>query len=165
MEILSQYLNLCRFKGNLVDKPRSIKFFQISLIINIVAGYFIEANITDFLDAFIQVALQTILVFVLVFILLFYIKSLNLFIQVVTAFLVCENVLYIIGVPLMVWVTMTDEIVVYFILAAVLFWGMLINAYIVRQLLFFSKGMCLFLSISYYLLVYIGAFMISSIIV
>ena len=131
MEILNQYLSLCRFKGNLIDQQRSIPFFQLTLIINIIAGYFLEANITDFLDAFIQVALQTIIVFLLVSILLFYIKSLNLFIQVVTAVLMCENFLYIIGVPLMVWVTMTDELVVYFLLAAVLIWGILIIAYII----------------------------------
>ena len=165
MEILNQYLNLCRFKGTLIDQKSSIPFFQITLIINIVAGYFLEANITDFLDAFIQVALQTIMVFLLVIILLFYIKSLNLFIQVVTAFLMCENVLYIIGVPLMVWVTMTDELVVYFLLGIVLIWGVLIIAYIIRQLLFFNKGTCLFLSLAYYLLVYVGAFALGSIIV
>jgi hypothetical protein len=161
METINQYLNLCRFKGTLIDQKKSIPFFQLTLAINFIAGFFLEANITDFLDAFIQVILQTIILFLLVTALLYYIKSLNLLIQVLTAFLMCENFLYIIGVPLMVWVTISDQLLAYFLLGGVLIWGILIISYILKQLLFFSTGTCLFMSVLYYLLIYIGAFMIS----
>ena len=163
--ILNQNLKLCFFKGTLVDQVRSVPFLRLALIVNILLGIFVQANITEPLDAFIQIFLQIMVTIIYITLLLYYIKSLNFFVQMLTAILVSQNFLYFIGVPLTIWVTITDELLVYYALGGLLFWGIAIIAYILRQLLFFDVAFSIIMALIFYLIVYGGAFFISSVII
>jgi len=161
MEILRQYLQLCRFNGTLIEQQQSVAFLRLVLLVYLAAGIFIQANITHAVEAFIQLSLQTIIVFLFVAVLLFSIKSLNLYVQTVTAFLVCADLLYVFGLPFLFWVTISDSLLAYAALAMVFVWGIAIIAYILKQLAFFSKTASFFLSLLYYILVYFGTFLLA----
>ena len=161
MELLKQYIQICWFKGSPLDLERAIPFLRMVLIVNMVVGFLVQANVQDPIEAFIEVFIEVVVMLVLIGSLLFIKKSLDLFVPTLTAILVCENFILVLGVPLVVWFTVSDDVWIFYILALLVVWAVAIVAYILRQICGFSKLTSYILSFAYYMTVFIGTFFIN----
>jgi hypothetical protein len=164
MEALNQYLSLCWFRNTLDDLPDSPKLFRYSLIFYVVVGISIQSNVTDPLEAVLDVLLETILTLVFIATVLFFVKSVNLFKIVTTAFLICTNFIYVLGTPVMVWVTVSGDEYSFGVLGLLLIWWAAIINYILKTLLPFSWSYSLLMTVVFITIVYLGSFMLMSII-
>ena len=161
MELLKQYLQICWFKGSPLDLERSIPFLRTVLIVNLVVSYLVQANVQDPIEAFIEVFIELVVTLILIGSLLVIKKSLDLFVPTLTAILVCENFVLLLGVPLVVWFTISDDVLIFYILAILVVWAVAIVAYILRQICGFSKLTSYIMSFAYYMIVFIGTFFIN----
>lgn len=158
MEHLKHYVPLCWFKNNPLELPRSVGFFQKNLYFYILVELFIQINVTDPLEAFIEVALETSLTLLFVAGLLFAKKALAGFIPAATSFLVCENIVAAFGLPVVVWLTTTDDLLSYYVLTALIFWDIAMITYLIKRILVTNIVTAFLLSLAYFLATYIGAF-------
>ncbi|MGR9114888.1 MAG: hypothetical protein ACU85E_03925 [Gammaproteobacteria bacterium] len=164
MEHFKHYVPLCWFKNNPLELPRSVGFFQKNLYFYVLVELFIQINVTDPLEAFIEVALETSLTLLFVSILLFTKKALAGYIPAATSFLVCENIVAAFGLPVVVWLTTTDDLLSYYILAALILWDIAMITYLIKRILATNVVNALFLSLAYFLATYVGAFSFMAII-
>ena len=158
MEHLKHYVPLSWFKNNPLELPRSVGFFQKNLYFYVLVELFIQINVTDPLEAFIEVALETSLTLLFVAVLLFVKKALAGFIPAATSFLVCENIVAAFGLPVVVWLTTTDDLLSYYILAGLIFWDIAMITYLIKRILVTNILFAFLLSLAYFLATYIGAF-------
>jgi len=56
--MLKDYIQLCWFKGYPEDLPTDRRFLWVNLVIYMLLGLFIQANITDPIEAFIQIFVE-----------------------------------------------------------------------------------------------------------
>ena len=158
MGYLKHYVPLCWFKNNPLELPRSVGFFQKNLYFYVLVELFIQVNVTDPLEAFIEVALETSLTLLFVAALLFVKKALPGFIPAATSFLVCENIVAAFGLPVVVWLTTTDDLLSYYILAALIIWDIAMITYLIKRILVTHVLAAFLLSLGYFLATYVGAF-------
>lgn len=163
MEILKEYLPLCFFKKKVYQVPRSISFFRKNLLFYVVLAYFIQANLLDDpIEAFFEVLLETTVTIFFISVMLLMIGGLHTFIQVTTVFLFCENFISFIGLPVVVWLTLTDDPFSYYLLFALLFWSICIIANVIRQVLNITRGAGMVMSITYFFITYVVVFFVMS---
>ncbi|PKM13769.1 MAG: hypothetical protein CVV13_00855 [Gammaproteobacteria bacterium HGW-Gammaproteobacteria-3] len=158
MEYLKHYVPLCWFKNNPLELPRSVGFFQKNLYFYILVELFIQMNITDPLEATIEVALETLLTLLFVAALLFSKKALVGFIPAATSFLVCENVVAAFVLPVMIWLTTTDDLLSYYIVAVLVLWDIALIVYLIKRILATPTPIAIALSLLYFTVTYLGAF-------
>ena len=163
MEELKQYLSLCWFRNSLADLSESSRLFRYALFFYLVVGISIQANVTEPIEAVLDVFLETILTLVFILTVLFFVKSINLFKIVTTAFLTCTNFIYVIGTPVMVWVTVSGDEYSFMILGLLVIWWLAIINYIIKNLMPFSWSASLLLTLGYVTLVYLGSFALMSV--
>lgn len=135
MELLRAYVPLCWFKHNPLELPRSVSFFQKNLYFYLLIELFILANITDPFDALIEVIIETGLTLLFVGMLLYIKESIAGFIQAATSFLICENIIAAIVLPVIVWLTTTDELSSYCLLFGLMAWGFAVITYLIMRIL------------------------------
>ena len=158
MELLKHYVPLCWFKNNPLELPRSASFFQNNLYFYVLIELFIQVNVTDPLEAFIEVALETSLTLLFVACLLFVKKALAGFIPAATSFLVCENIVASLGLPVVIWLTTTDDLLSYYFLAFLILWDIAMITYLIKRILTANIVTAFLLSLAYFIATYIGAF-------
>ena len=158
MGYLKHYLPLCWFRNNPLELPRSVGFFQKNLYFYVLLELFIQVNVTDPLEAFIEVALETSLTLLFVAALLFIKKALAGYIPAATSFLICENIVAAFGLPVVVWLTTTDDLLSYYMLAALILWDIAMITYLIKRILSTNILAAFLLSLAYFLATYIGAF-------
>ncbi|MGR9052510.1 MAG: hypothetical protein ACU84J_07670 [Gammaproteobacteria bacterium] len=164
MEHLIHYVPLSWFKNNPLELPRSVSFFRKNLIFYILVELFIQVNVADLLESVVEVALETALTLLFVAALLFLKKALAGYIPAATSFLVCENVVAAIALPVFVWLTTTDDLLSYYILGALVIWDIAIITYLIKRILATNVVNAFFLSLFYFLVTYVGAFSFMSIV-
>lgn len=157
MELIKAYLPLCWFKHSPLELPRSVSFFQKNLYYYLLIELFILANITDPFDALIEVVIETVLTLLFVEILLWVKKANAGFISAATSFLVCENIFATLGLPVIVWLTTTDDLLSYYLLFALMAWGIAVIAYLIMRILLTSATVGLILSIVYFVVTHAGS--------
>jgi len=138
--MLKDYIQLCWFKGEPHDLPVDRKFLWINISLYLLFGLFIQANISDPIEAFLQVFLEILIT--LIFMSVIVLKKdegFYNFERFLTAILVCENFIYVLGLPFLV------------------FWSLAIIAYLLKELFEFSWQISTSLSILYFLLTYLGS--------
>lgn len=163
MEILKDYLPICFFKKKIYQVPRSISFFQKNLLFYVGVGYFIQANLLDDpIEAFFEVVLETTVTLSFIAIMLISLRGLHTFIQVATVFLFCENFGYFLGLPAVIWMTLTDDPFSYYIISLLVVWNVFMIANVIRQVLNVTTMAGLVMSIVYFFVTYVVVFFVMS---
>jgi len=160
--MLKDYIQLCWFSGDPHDLPIDRKFLWINVGLYLLFGLFIQANISDPIEAFFQVILEIVITLIFMAIIV-YKKEEGFynFERFLTAILVCENFIYVLGIPLAFWFIFAKgsatEIFPIYIVAILIFWSLAIIAYLLKELYEFNWQVSISLSLLYFLLTYLGS--------
>ncbi len=160
MEHLKQYISLCWFKGSLEELPESMPLLYRALIFYVTIGIFVITNMTGFIEAIIQVFIKVVLILLFISIVLFFTKGMKQYLKVLTSYLVCQDLISIFALPLLIWVTVTDDSLAYYSLSAVMLWAVAIIAYINNQIISLGSFPSFLLSLTFFLSVYGGSFVL-----
>jgi hypothetical protein len=161
IEILRQYLPLCWFKHNPLKLTRSMRFFQQNLFFYFIVEYFMQANMTDDpFESFTEVSIETLLTLLFIGLIMRLNKTLDAYIQVTTAILVCANIISLFVIPVLIWLTVTEDLLSYYSLGLLFIWEFTVIAYIFRKTLSINLSASLALSVLYFTVAYLGAFAI-----
>ncbi|MGZ5007658.1 MAG: hypothetical protein ACXWE9_07420 [Methylobacter sp.] len=159
MDVLKQYLPLCWLKNNPLELPRSVDFFKQNLLFYFVVEYFMQANMTDDpIESFTEVSVETVLTLIFIGIMLFLNRTLYAYVQVTTAIIFCANIIALFIVPVLIWLTISEEPLSYYIMGLLLFWYYSLVTYIIKQVLSVNLFASLVLSLFYFIATYFGAF-------
>ena len=159
IEILRQYLPLCWFKHNPLELTRSMSFFKQNLLFYFIVEYFMQANMTDDpFESFTEVSIETLLTLLFIAFLMHLNKTLYAYIQVTTAILVCANIISMFVIPVLIWLTVTEDLLSYYTLGLLFIWEFSLIAYIFRKTLSINLPASLALSVLYFIVAYLGAF-------
>lgn len=160
--MLKDYLQICWLNGYPEDLPTNKKFLVANLGIYLLLGLFIQANIIDPIEAFIQILIEVIITVLFMAGLLLKEGSFYHFERLLTATLVCENVIYFFALPLAFWFIFSkDSVTSHYPIyagAVLVVWSVIIIAYLIKGLFDYSWGIGLVLSIIYFTLSYLGSF-------
>jgi hypothetical protein len=159
MDTLKQYLQLCWFNANPLELKRSVGFFRHNLVFYFAIEFLMQANMTDDpVESFYEVGIETLLTLIYIGIILAFNKSLYGYIQVASAFLLCQNVVAVSIIPVLVWLTITENTLSYYVLALLLMWIFALITYIIKRVLAINLPAGLTLSVFYFIFAYFGAF-------
>lgn len=138
-----------------------MSFFKQNLLFYFIVEYFMQANMTDDpFESFAEVAIQIMLTLIFIGIILRLNKTLYAFIQVTTAILVCANIVSFFVIPVLIWLTVTEDILSYYCMGLLFTWEFTLMAYIFRKILSVNQAASLVLSVIYFTVAYLGAFAI-----
>ncbi len=164
IEILKQYLPLCWLKQNPLKLTRSMSFFKQNLLIYFIVEYFMQTNMTDDpFESFTEVTLQIFLTLMFISFILRINNMLYAFIEVTSSLLVCANTVSFFIIPVLIWLTVNEDILSYYCLALLLIWEFIVMAYIFKKTLAINSAASLALSALYYIITYLGAFSLGQI--
>ena len=166
IEIIKQYLPLCWLKNNPLELTRSVNFFKQNLTIYFIVEYFMQANMTDDpFESFVEVSIQMILALFFIGLMLRLNKNLNTFIQVTSSILVCSNVIAVFVIPVLIWLTVNEDVLSYYCLTLLFIWEFTVIAYILRKARTVNSVASLALSLVYFIFTYLGAFALGQVLV
>jgi len=166
IEVLRQYLPLCWFKHNPLELTRSMRFFKENLLFYFIVEYFMQTNMTDDpFESLTEVTIQTLLTLLFIGFILRLNKTLYAYIQVTTSILVCANIISILVIPVLIWLTVTEDILSYYCLALLFIWEFTVISYIFRKSLAINTAASLALSVFYFTATYLGAFALGQILI
>lgn len=152
------YLPLCWLKTNPVDLLRSVPFLKWNLGFYFVLELFIQANMINPNEAFFEVIIETGFTLGFVALILFVNRNIHLYVQIITAVLFCENIVAIFGIPIVVWLTVTENIFSYYVLGALFLWDFVLITSIIKKVLGINRIASLVISFFYFLMTYVGAY-------
>lgn len=159
MDILREYLALCWLNNDPLELPRSESLFRKSLFIYFVVGYLLQANmIDDPLESLYEISFQIAFMLGFIAFMLALNKTMYVYVQVTTAFIFSANVVSIFVVPVMVWLTVSEDMFSYYLLFALLAWYFAIVTYIVKHTLIINLPASMVLALFYFIVTYLGAF-------
>ncbi|WP_305907002.1 hypothetical protein Q9L42_018135 [Methylomarinum sp. Ch1-1] len=165
MDTLKQYLPLCWFTANPLDLPRSVRFFRLNLLFYFIVELFIQINMIEYFEAIFEVTLETGLTLVFVGLVVLLNKSGHSFIQVSSAILFCENVVAVVVVPTMIWLTITEDELSYVTMAFLMLWDFSLVAYVYKKTLGINTAAGAVVSLFYFTCTYGFAYGITSLII
>ncbi|WP_198245425.1 hypothetical protein [methane-oxidizing endosymbiont of Gigantopelta aegis] len=165
MNYLKQYLPLCWFGVNPLDLPISIQFFKQNLFFYFALELFTQANMIETYEAFFEVTIETILTVCFIALALAVNRTFDTFLPVVTAVLFSENVVAVLGLPTMIWLTMTDHEVSYILMFILVVWDFLLVAYVFRKALGINRLASFIVSFFYFFCTYGAAYGITSLVI
>ncbi len=158
MEAIKQYLRLCWFDVNPLVLEESTGFLKLNLLFYALVQFFLQANMTDDpYESFFEINFEISLSLIFVGLMLFFDKRLYAFIQVTTAIFFCTNVLSVFFIPVIVWLTVTDEPLSYYLMSLLIIWFYALITQIIRLALTIDLLASLALSLFYFIVVYLGA--------
>lgn len=158
MDIFKLYLPLCWLKTNPLDLPRSVDFLKKNLWFYFIVELFIQANMIDPYEAFFEVVVETSLTLCFVGLILFLNKTQHLYVQIVTAVLFCENVIAFFGVPIVMWLTVSEDLLSYYLMALLIIWDFILITFIIKKVLSINTAASLTISFFYFIMTYAGAY-------
>ncbi len=125
-----------------------------------------QANMTDDpFESFTEVTIETLLTLLFIGFILHLNKTLYAYIQVTTAILLCANIVSLFVIPVLIWLTVNENILSYYSLGLLFLWEFTLIAYIFRKILSINTAASLVLSVIYYTVAYLGAFAIGQVLV
>jgi hypothetical protein len=158
LDTVKRYLRLCWFDTNPLDFVESTDFLKINVVFFAVVQYFLQTNMTDDpFESFFEVSFELLFTFAFVAVMLFFDKMLNAYLQLTTAILFCTNVLSVFFVPIMVWLTVTEDPLSYYVMVVLVLWFYALITYIIKAALAIDLLASLALSLLYFIVVYMGA--------
>ncbi len=162
MDMFKQYLNLCWFSVSPLELPRSTAFFKLNLLVSLALFFFIQFNMTDEIESISEVILETLLNLGFIALVLWLNKNMYAYIQVGTAILFCENVVALLLIPVMFWVTVAEDWLSYGMLLIGILWNWTMLGVIFKQALNINLLAGLIMSIFYILFSFGGGFALNS---
>lgn len=158
MEALKQYLNLCWFEKKPLELIRSVRFFKQNLVFYYFAQFFLQSNLTDDpIESFYEVSLEVVLTLIFIGLMLLLNKTLHAYFQVCSAILFCANVVSFFAIPVVIWLTMTENPLSYYFLTLLLLWYFSLVSYIIKMVAVINIFASLALSFLYFTFVYVIA--------
>ena len=125
-----------------------------------------QANMTDDpFESFTEVSIETLLTLLFIGFILYLNKTLYAYIQVTTAILVCANVVSLFVIPILIWLTVTEDLLSYYSLGLLFIWEFALIAYIFRKVMSINIAASLALSVFYFTVAYLGAFAIGQMLI
>jgi hypothetical protein len=109
-------------------------------------------------EAVFEVVIETALTMAFVGLILLLNKNTHLFIQIATAVLFCENVIAFFGVPVVIWLTVSESIFSYALFGLLVFWDFILITYILKCVLSINIAASLTISFFYFMMTYFGAY-------
>jgi hypothetical protein len=165
MDILREYLALCWLNNDPLELPRSVSLFKKNLFIYFAVGYLLQANmIDDPFESFYEISLQIIFMLAFIGIMLFLNKTLYLYVQVTTAFIFSANIISAFVVPVMVWLTVNEDLYSYYLFSLLMAWYYAIISYIIKFTLDINVAASMVLALLYFIATYLGAFALGQLI-
>ena len=82
----------------------------------------------------------------------------HLYVQIITAILFCENIVAIFGVPVVIWLTISEHVLSYYVLGLLFLWDFILITYILKKVLEINHLASLVISFFYFLMTYVGAY-------
>jgi hypothetical protein len=159
MEILREYLELCWFSNDPLELPRSVSLFKKNFVIYFIIGYLMLTNmIDDPIEAFYEIVLQMVIMFGFIGFMLFLNKTLYVYVQIMTAFMLSANVISIFLIPVMVWLTVSEDLYSYYLFFTLLTWYYAIVAYIFKLSLVINVPASMVLALFYFIATFLSAF-------
>lgn len=141
-------------------------FFKQNLLFYFIVEYFMQANMTDDpFESFTEVSIETLLTLMFIGFILRLNKTLYAYIQVTTAILFCANVVSLFVIPVLIWLTVSEDILSYYTMGLLFLWEFTVIAYIFRNALAINLAASLALSVFYFTVAYLGAFAIGQMLV
>ena len=158
LDIIKKYLPLCWFDTNPLDLEKSSQFLKLNGVFFWIVQYFLQTNMTDDpVESFFEVSYELVLLFVFMGVMLFFDKMLYAYVQLTSAVLFCTNVLSIFFIPVMVWLTVTEEPLSYYAMTIWALWFYSVIAVMFKTALAINTIASLALSLLYFTVVYLGA--------
>ncbi|SJM90563.1 conserved membrane hypothetical protein [Crenothrix polyspora] len=165
MDLIKLFLPLCWLKTNPLDLPKSAAFFRQNLLFSFVIEYFMQANMSDDpLEAFFEVGIETVLTLLFLGFMLFLNKTLSVYLQITTAILFCANVISVAIVPVMVWLTVSESALSYYLLGLLFLWDFAVVVYIFKRTVIVNTAAGIALALFYFISTYLGAFALGQLI-
>jgi hypothetical protein len=165
MDTFSEYLMLCWLSNDPLELPRSTGLFKKSLLIYFIICYFLQANMTDDpVESLYEVGIQVALMLAFIAGMLILNQSLYAYIQIATALLFTANFVALFIVPVMVWLTVSEDPYSYYLCFLLISWYYAIVAYIMKNTLVINVPASLVLALFYFIVTYLGAFALGQII-
>jgi hypothetical protein len=162
MRLLKNYLMLCWFKNSPVDLQPSRSFIWKNVLFYITVGIIVEANISDPAEATVEIFVETVVTISLILTLLIFTRKLHLFKQLLTALIVCENFILVLGMiteilDVLAQKTEYKDYPIY-LGGALVMWFIAIVGYIMRQMFSFEMLKSTLLALFYFVFTYAGTF-------
>ncbi len=158
MEAVKQYLRLCWFDVSPLDLEKSTGFLRLNLLFYALVQYFLQSNMTDDpFESFFEVMFEMLLTLGFIGVMLFFDKRLYAYIQVTTAIFFCTNVLSVFFIPVIVWLTVTDDPLSYYLMSLLIMWFYALITQIIKLALTIDLLASSALSLLYIIVVYMGA--------
>jgi hypothetical protein len=159
MDTLKHYLPLCWFTLNPLELIRSISFFKNNLIFYFIVEFFLQANMTDDpIESFYEVSFETLLTLLFIWVMLGLNRSLYGFIQVTAAVVFCSNVVSFFIIPVLVWLTISENTISYYLVGILLAWDYALTTYIFKRVLVLNIPASAVISLIYAGFTYFGAY-------
>jgi hypothetical protein len=164
MDNLREYLALCWLSSDPLELPRSVSLFKKNLTLYFIIGYLLQANmIDDPIESFYEIVIQTLSMLAFIGILLYLNKTLYAYIQITTAFMFSANIISVFVVPVMVWLTVSEEMYSYYLLFVLLAWYYTIVTYILKYTLVINVPASMVIALFYFIATFLGAFALGQI--
>ncbi len=158
MNTIKQYLPLVCFKVNPVDLPSSKDFLKQNLFFYFIVELFIQANMIDPTEAFVEVIIETSLTLAFIWLILLLNSNSHLYVKIASAVLFCENIVAIFGVPVVIWLTVSEDLLSYYMMAGLILWDFALITFILKKVLSINTAASLTISFFYFMMTYVGAY-------
>ncbi len=159
---IRQFLPLCWLGVSPLELPRSPGFFKQNIAFYFAVISFIQFNMSDDIESIFEVILETLLTVGFVAAILLLNRSFHSLVQVGSAVLFSQNVVALMLVPVVFWVTVAEDTPSYAVLGLFMFWAFVLIAHIFKQVLQINRPASLVVSLFYFLVAYGGAYGIDS---
>lgn len=159
MDNIREYLALCWLNNDPLELPRSVSLFKKTLLIYFVIGYLLQANmIDDPVESVYEISLQTVFMLAFIGIMLSLNKTLYAYVQVTTAFMFSANLISVFVIPVMVWLTVSEDIYSYYLFFLLLAWYFTIVSYVIKRTLLINIPASMVLALFYFIATFLSAF-------
>ncbi|GAB6142343.1 hypothetical protein JCM14076_30720 [Methylosoma difficile] len=159
MAIFKHYLPLCWFRKNPYALEDSLGFLKKNLVYFFIVQFFLQANMTDDPgESFVEVILEIIVSLLFIGLMLLLNGTSYAFIRMANAFFFGMNAVSFLVIPILIWLTVSENIVSYYLLALTGAWAYMIVTYIIKRTLLINTAASMVLSLTYFATTYYGAF-------
>lgn len=158
MDAIKQYLRLCWFDINPLTLPKSTGFLRTNLLFYVIVQYFLQTNMTDDpFESVTEVLVEIVLILLFIAVVLIFDRKIKTYLHVCTAILFCTNVLSILFIPIIVWLTVTDAPLSYYCMSLLVLWLYALITYIFHKSLMINLLASSAITFFYIIVVYVGA--------
>lgn len=164
METIKAYLPLCWFRDDILRLPQSGEFLKKNLLFYFGVVFFIQFNMSDDIESIFEVILETLFTLAFIWLILLLNRSLDNFAGVCSAVLFVQNFISILVVPVVFWVTTTENMASYLVLLILVIWMVLLVARIFKQILLINNSAALVVSLAYFIMIYGGSYALYSLV-